>query len=206
MNHLNLYYTQNNCILFHIPINLTILASELKPSEIAIFTAASEAFCQKNINCSIEESITRFEPVIASARAQDIRVRGYISCVLGCPYSGDIDPRKVAALTQRLLDLGCFEVSLGDTIGAGTPESTRDLMNALDGIDSGLLAAHFHDTGGRALENLLVALEYGIAVIDGSVGGLGGCPYAGTIAGNVCSENVLFMLHEYLGKLSIRFL
>ena len=165
-----------------------------------MFTAASEAFCQKNINCSIEESLARFEPVISLAQENNILVRGYVSCVLGCPYSGEVNPSTVKSVAQKLLDMGCYEVSLGDTIGIGTPESTRLLMETLDGIDMSRMAAHFHDTGNRALDNLLVALEYGITVIDSSVGGLGGCPYAKKAVGNVCTENVIYMLEQLLGN------
>ena len=139
-------------------------------------------------------------PIIEMAKQNNIRIRGYVSCVMGCPYSGDVDPKLVRKLTERLLEMGCFEVSLGDTIGIGTPEKTEVLMQELKGVDANKLAAHFHDTGNMALENLLVALEHGIAVIDTSVGGLGGCPYAKKAVGNVCTENVIFMLESGLGK------
>jgi hydroxymethylglutaryl-CoA lyase len=167
--------------------------------EVAIFTAASETFTRKNINCSIDESFARFGAVMEMARAHDIRVRGYVSCVLGCPYEGAIDPARAADVAARLLDLGCFEVSLGDTIGTGTPESTGALLAALSTrtpVDK--LAAHFHDTYGRAVDNLRIALAAGIAVVDSAAGGLGGCPYAPGAAGNVSTEKVLALLEELL--------
>lgn len=163
--------------------------------EVAIFTAASEAFTQKNINCTIDESFARFAAVMEMARAHDIRVRGYVSCVLGCPYAGDIAPAAVAHVAQRLIDIGCFEVSLGDTIGTGTPDTTLAMVQAVKAVvPVAKLAAHFHDTYGRALDNLRVALGEGIAVIDSAAGGLGGCPYAPGAAGNVSTESVVRML------------
>lgn len=163
--------------------------------EIAVFTAASESFNKKNINCSIQESLDRFKPVIQSALTDSKKVRGYVSCVMGCPYEGPITPESVNKVALKLLEMGCYEVSLGDTIGIGTPELTHKLMQSMEApIDR--LAVHFHDTGDKAIENIQVALGYGIRVIDSSVAGLGGCPYANTTAGNVCSENVVYVLNE----------
>ena len=173
---------------------------ELDCDEIAVFTAASEAFTKKNTNCSIQESLERIPPIIELAKKNNIRVRGYVSCIMGCPYSGEVDPKLVRNLTIQLLEMGCFEVSLGDTIGSGTPQKTRNLLNHFSDIDISKIAAHFHDTGNLALENLLIALEYGISVMDSSVGGLGGCPYAQKVVGNVCTENVVYMLEKGLGK------
>jgi isopropylmalate/homocitrate/citramalate synthase len=164
--------------------------------EIAIFTAASESFARKNINCSIAESLERFAPVCAAAATHHIRVRGYISCVLGCPYEGEIAPQRVADVAERLLDLGCYEISLGDTIGVGTPGKTQILLDSVaKRVPVEKLAVHFHDTYGQALANILAALEKGIAVVDSSVAGLGGCPYAPGASGNVASEDVLYMLN-----------
>nr|WP_188697884.1 hydroxymethylglutaryl-CoA lyase [Bowmanella pacifica] len=163
--------------------------------EVAIFAAASESFSQKNINCSIEESLTRFAPIMAAAKSQGIRVRGYVSCVLGCPYEGDISPQSVLAVSQKLLNMGCYEVSLGDTIGVGTPAKTSALLALLlSHLPAEKLAVHFHDTYGQALANILAALQQGIAVVDSSVAGLGGCPYAKGASGNVASEDVVYML------------
>lgn len=163
--------------------------------EVAVFTAASEAFTQKNINCSIAESLTRFTPVIEAAKANGIRVRGYVSTVLGCPYAGDIAPAQVAAVSRELLDMGCFEISLGDTIGTGTPLKAKRMLEAVArDVPIHQLAAHFHDTYGQALANLYAVLQEGLAVIDSSVAGLGGCPYAKGASGNVASEDVIYML------------
>jgi hydroxymethylglutaryl-CoA lyase len=163
--------------------------------EVAVFTAASEAFTQKNINCTIAESLTRFAPVIEAARANGIRVRGYVSTVLGCPYAGDIAPAQVAAVSRELLDMGCFEISLGDTIGTGTPLKAKRMLEAVArDVPIHQLAAHFHDTYGQALANLYAVLQEGLAVIDSSVAGLGGCPYAKGASGNVASEDVIYML------------
>lgn len=163
--------------------------------EIAIFSAASEAFSQKNTNCSIDQSFDRYQPVVEKSLELGIPVRGYVSCVLGCPYEGIVTPDKVLPVVERLFKLGCYEVSLGDTIGIGTANSTRNLLRAIDpvlGVDS--IAVHFHDTYGQALPNILVALEHGIRVIDSSIGGLGGCPYAKGASGNVATEDVVYML------------
>ncbi len=166
-------------------------------TEVAVFAAASEAFSQKNINCSIEESLERFKPVIAAARSKDIPIRGYISCIAGCPYQGDVPAELVAELTQQLLSMGCYEVSLGDTIGCGTPEQiTAVIETVIKHVPADKLAAHFHDTNGRALDNIRAALALGVAVIDSSVGGLGGCPYANGATGNVSTESVIALLDE----------
>jgi isopropylmalate/homocitrate/citramalate synthase len=163
--------------------------------EVAVFAAASESFSQKNINCSIDESLARFVPVMALAAANNIRVRGYVSCVLGCPYEGDVSPDAVVRVAKKLLDMGCFEISLGDTIGVGTPLKTRALLErVMADVPREKLAVHFHDTYGQALANILVALEEGIAVIDSAASGLGGCPYAKGATGNVATEDVLYML------------
>ena len=164
--------------------------------EIAVFSAASEAFSQKNTNCSIDESIERFRPVIARAQEEGVRVRGYISCVLGCPYEGAVDPQRVAAVARQLYGLGCYEISLGDTIGIGTPLQARDMVATVARVvPMEHLAVHFHDTRGQALANILACLELGVSVVDSSVGGLGGCPYASGATGNVATEDVLYMLH-----------
>ena len=170
-------------------------AIEVNADEVAIFGAASESFSQKNINCSIAESLQRFLPVIELAKKQKIPVRGYVSCVMGCPYEGDIAPQKVAEVSQQLLDMGCYELSLGDTIGVGTPLKTQQLLDAvLEKIPTDKLAVHFHDTYGQALANILVALQHGIAVMDSAVSGLGGCPYAKGASGNVATEDLVYML------------
>jgi hydroxymethylglutaryl-CoA lyase len=162
---------------------------------IAVFGSASEGFSRANINCSVAESIERFKPVIARARADDIKVRGYISCVLGCPYDGEIKPKAVVDVAKILWDLGCYEVSLGDTIGVGTPRKARELLRAVAGyVPMAHLAMHFHDTYGQALANLYAGLEEGARVIDSAAGGLGGCPYAPGATGNVATEDVAYML------------
>lgn len=165
--------------------------------EIALFTAASESFTQKNINATIEESFERFAPVIETAKENNIRIRGYASCVLGCPYEGQIAPEKVAEVAKRLLDAGCYEISLGDTIGIGTPEQTKTMLRIV--VDAGVpldkIALHMHDTYGQALANIYAGLQMGVSVIDSSVAGLGGCPYAKGASGNVATEDVLYMLH-----------
>jgi hydroxymethylglutaryl-CoA lyase len=166
---------------------------------IAVFGSASEAFSRANINCSVAESIERFKPVIARAKADGIKVRGYISCVLGCPYDGEIRPQAVVDVAKVLWDLGCYEVSLGDTIGVGTPKKARALLRAVAGhVPMAHLAMHFHDTYGQALANLYAGMEEGARVIDSAAGGLGGCPYAPGATGNVATEDVVYML-EGLG-------
>ena len=170
-------------------------AAAAKVDEIAVFAAASESFSQKNINCSIAESIERFRPVAEAAKRDRRRLRGYVSCVLGCPYEGEIAPAKVAAVSKALHDLGCEEISLGDTIGVGTPAKAQAMIEAVAAeMPRERLAVHFHDTYGQALANILAALELGIAVVDSAVAGLGGCPYAPGASGNVASEDVLYML------------
>lgn len=164
--------------------------------EVAVFGAASEAFSRANINCSIDESIERFETVCEAAREQDIRVRGYVSCVVGCPYEGDVDPGRVADVAKRIFDLGCYEISLGDTIGVGTPRKVERMIGAVAGhIPLDRLSVHFHDTHGQALANILTALQCGVSGIDSAVSGLGGCPYAHGASGNVATEDVLYMLN-----------
>nr|WP_255590020.1 hydroxymethylglutaryl-CoA lyase [Marinicella sp. NBU2979] len=164
--------------------------------EVAVFTAASESFNQKNINCSIDESFARFAPVLEKAQAHDMQVRGYVSCVLGCPYEGEIDPKVVAQVAHRLHQMGCYEVSLGDTIGTGTPQKAAHMFSlCAEQIPTAQLALHFHDTYGQALANIHACLPLGAAVIDASVAGLGGCPYARGASGNVSTENVVYMLH-----------
>ncbi|MCH6590596.1 MAG: hydroxymethylglutaryl-CoA lyase [Proteobacteria bacterium] len=163
--------------------------------EVAVFAAASETFSRKNINCSISGSLERFAPVCAAAKAKAMRVRGYVSCVLGCPYEGDVPAAAVARVAGRLLAMGCYEISLGDTIGVGTPARAQDLVDAVARVvPVEKLAVHFHDTYGQALANILAVLERGVAVTDGSVAGLGGCPYAEGASGNVASEDVRYML------------
>ena len=165
-------------------------------NEVVVFAAATEAFSQKNINCSIRESLDRFRPVCEAAQAAKIPVRGYISCVLGCPYEGVVDPKAVGGVAGTLMDMGCYEISLGDTIGVGTPADVRALIAAVaEVVAAEKLAVHFHDTYGQALANILAALEMEISVVDSAVGGLGGCPYAEGATGNVASEDVLYMLN-----------
>lgn len=166
-----------------------------RADEVAIFAAASEAFSQKNINCSIDESLARFAAVAEAARAQNIAVRGYISCVAGCPYSGRVTPDTVIHIAQRLLAMGCYEISLGDTIGTGTAGQIKHLIEAVSReISCDKLAVHMHDTYGQALANVYAALESGVSVIDSSVAGLGGCPYAPGAAGNLATEDVVYLL------------
>ncbi len=164
--------------------------------EVAIFAVASETFSHKNINCSIEQSLQRFSALMAAAQQHNIPVRGYVSCVLGCPYEGEVAPQAVAEITGRLLDLGCYEVSLGDTIGVGNAGSMQRLLSVLLArFRPEQLAVHCHDTYGQALSNILVALQHGIHTVDASVAGLGGCPYAPGASGNVATEDVVYMLH-----------
>jgi len=165
-------------------------------TEVAIFGAASEAFSRKNINCSIAESLERFRPVVDAAMASDIRVRGYISCVAGCPYEGDVKPQVVAEVARALFDMGCYEISLGDTIGVGTPGKIRAVIEACaTRVPADRLAGHYHDTYGQALANIYASMEMGVATFDSSVSGLGGCPYARGASGNVATEDVVYMLH-----------
>jgi len=164
-------------------------------SEIAVFTAASETFNRKNINASIDESIERFVPVMQRAKTDGVRVRGYVSTVLGCPYQGEVPLADVVHVAQRLHELGCYEISLGDTIGVGTPDKARAMLRAVaEQVPISALAVHFHDTYGQALANILACLEEGVSVVDSSVSGTGGCPYAHGATGNVASEDVAYML------------
>jgi isopropylmalate/homocitrate/citramalate synthase len=160
--------------------------------EVAVFAAASEAFSKKNINCSIAESMERFAPIFPEAKNSGLKVRGYISCVVGCPYEGEVKPEKVAEVAGKLYDMGCYEVSLGDTIGVGTPGRVQELIDAFGGPDR--LAVHFHDTYGQALANTLAALQAGVTIVDASAGGLGGCPYAESATGNLATEDLLWQL------------
>jgi hydroxymethylglutaryl-CoA lyase len=165
-------------------------------TEVAVFGAASEAFSKKNINCSVAESLERFRPVVDAAMASNIRVRGYISCVVGCPYQGGVKPQLVAEVARALYDMGCYEVSLGDTIGVGTPGKTQAMIEACTKyVPADKLAGHYHDTYGQALANIYASLELGVATFDSSVSGLGGCPYAKGASGNVATEDVVYMLH-----------
>ena len=171
-------------------------ALEADAKEIAVFSAASETFTQKNTNCSIEESINRFRPVLEEAQKNNIQVRGYISCVLGCPYQGHVPVEDVINLAAKMIEMGCFQISLGDTIGAGTPVQAKSMVQKVaEKVPVSKLALHFHDTRGQALANIYACLELGITVIDASVAGLGGCPYAKGATGNVATEDVVFMLH-----------
>ena len=164
--------------------------------EVAVFGAASESFSRKNINCSISESLERFRPVAEAARAEGVRLRGYVSCVLGCPYEGEVPVARVAEVAAALKDLGCYEISLGDTIGVGTPAKARAMVETVAAaVPVDALAVHFHDTYGQALANIFACLELGVATVDSSVSGLGGCPYAKGASGNVASEDVLYMLN-----------
>ncbi|MBR7214631.1 hydroxymethylglutaryl-CoA lyase [Pseudomonas sp. B2021] len=164
--------------------------------EVAVFAAASEAFSQRNINCSISESLERFAPIMASAKQHGVSVRGYVSCVLGCPYEGVIAPEQVAAVARELYAMGCYEVSLGDTIGTGTAGATRRLFEVVGAqVPRDKLAGHFHDTYGQAIANIYASLLEGITVFDSSIAGLGGCPYAKGASGNVATEDVLYLLN-----------
>jgi hydroxymethylglutaryl-CoA lyase len=165
-------------------------------TEVAVFGAATEAFSKKNINCSIAESLERFRPVIENSLKNKIKVRGYVSCVITCPYEGDVRPEKVAELAGALYDMGCYEISLGDTIGAGTPGKTQAMIEACaKRVPIEKLAGHYHDTYGQALANIYASMELGVATFDASVAGLGGCPYAKGATGNVATEDVVYMLH-----------
>jgi hydroxymethylglutaryl-CoA lyase len=165
-------------------------------TEVAVFGAASESFSKKNINCSIAESLERFRPVVETAGRDKIKVRGYISCVVACPYEGEIKPAKVAEVAGALYDMGCYEISLGDTIGAATPGRTQAMIEACSKrVPTDRLAGHYHDTYGQALANIYASMEMGVAAFDSSVSGLGGCPYAKGASGNVATEDVVYMLH-----------
>ncbi|MEI8614034.1 hydroxymethylglutaryl-CoA lyase [Shewanella sp. PP-He15 brown] len=172
------------------------LALDAKASEVAIFGAASQSFSQRNINCSIEESIDRFIPLMELAKAHNIPVRGYVSCVLGCPYEGEIAVSEVARVSEILYKMGCYEISLGDTIGVGTPQKARRMLQTVsEQVPIEKLALHFHDTYGQALANILACLDLGVRVFDSSVAGLGGCPYAKGASGNLATEDLVYMLH-----------
>lgn len=171
-------------------------ALECGVKEIAVFTTPSEQFAQHNTNCTVAESLARIKEVIIAAQAENLKVRGYVSCVLGCPYEGDMDAKKVAHVSKVLLDMGCYEISLGDTIGVGTPCKTQHLLSEVAKVvPIPQIAVHFHDTYGQALANIYVALELGVAIIDSSTAGIGGCPYAKGAAGNVATEDVLYLLN-----------
>lgn len=171
-------------------------AMDAGAEEVAVFSAASESFSRKNTNCSVEESLKRSADVINAAKTAGVRVRGYVSCVLGCPYEGSIDPQVVADVAARMYNMGCYEISLGDTIGVGTPGSMREMLGrVLERVPVRSVAVHCHDTYGQALANILTALEMGVSVVDSSVAGLGGCPYAKGATGNVATEDVVYMLH-----------
>lgn len=181
-------------------------AIAVNTDEVAIFGAASESFSQKNINCSIEESLERFEPIMAAAKNANIKVRGYVSCVLGCPYEGDISPKQVAMVANKLYQMGCYEISLGDTIGVGTPANVIKMIQDVSiYVPIEKLAVHFHDTYGQALTNIFAALQMGIAVVDSAIAGLGGCPYAKGASGNVATEDVVYMLNGLNIKTGIDF-
>lgn len=172
------------------------LAKAAGVKEVAIFGAASESFSQKNINCTIAESLERFEPIMEQAKQDNIKVRGYVSCVLGCPYEGDIALENVVYVAKRLYDMGCYEISLGDTIGVGTPQKAQEMLLAVaEVVPMAQLAVHFHDTYGQALANLFACLQVGVTVIDSAVAGLGGCPYAKGASGNVATEDVVYLLN-----------
>ena len=188
----------------HLPGEFHVLVPNYKGYEaahaagarvVSVFAAASEGFSRANINCSIEESIERFKPVLARAKTDGVKVRGYISCVLGCPFDGEIKPKAVADVAKTLWDLGCYEISLGDTIGVGTPTKAREMLRAVGAhVPPTSLAMHFHDTYGQALVNLYAGIEEGVHVIDSAAGGLGGCPFAPGATGNVATEDVVYML------------
>lgn len=171
-------------------------AVAVNADEVAIFGAASQSFSQKNINCSIEESLERFAPIMEAAKKANIKVRGYVSCVLGCPYEGDIEPEQVALVAEKLLAMGCYEISLGDTVGVGNPASVTKMIQAVSArVPVEKLAVHFHDTYGQALTNIYAALQLGVSVVDSAIAGLGGCPYAKGASGNVATEDVVYMLN-----------
>ena len=172
-------------------------ARAAKADTVAVFGAASESFSKKNINASIEESLERFRPVIEAAKADSVRVRGYVSCVLGCPYEGKIPVANVVRVSKALYDMGCYEISLGDTIGVGTAGEARAMIRAVSGeVPAAALAGHYHDTYGQSLANIWASIEEGVTTFDSSVSGLGGCPYAPGASGNVATEDVVYMLHN----------
>ncbi|TYC53450.1 hydroxymethylglutaryl-CoA lyase [Rhodobacterales bacterium] len=172
-------------------------AKKVSADEVAIFGSASEGFSRKNINCSVAESIERFKPLAEKAREDGIPLRGYVSCVTDCPYDGETPPEKVAEVARSLFDLGCYEISLGDTIGAGTPETIGRMLDAVvQAVPADRLAGHYHDTKGRALDNIEISLEKGLRTFDSSIGGLGGCPYAPGAKGNVATEAVVELVHR----------
>lgn len=185
-------------------IQLSLLTPNLKGfqsalavgcTEVAVFTAASESFTQKNINCSIDQSFEKFADVMNAAKANNIKVRGYVSCMVDCPYEGAIDPQQVVKVSKRLLDMGCYEISLGETIGTATPDRVKKVWNAcLSELDSSILAGHFHNTYGMAIANIYQSLQQGIRIFDSSIAGLGGCPYAKGAAGNVATEDLYYLL------------
>ncbi|WP_046113724.1 hydroxymethylglutaryl-CoA lyase [Aquincola tertiaricarbonis] len=187
------------------PVNYPVLAPNMKgyeaavaagAKEVAVFAAASEAFSQKNINCSIAESIARFEPVFEAARRDGVRVRGYLSCVIACPYEGPVAPQQVAEVARRLFELGSYEVSLGDTIGTGTPATVQRMLEAVAAnIPVAQLAGHYHDTYGMGVANVFASYQFGLRSFDSSIAGLGGCPYAKGATGNVATEDVVYLLH-----------
>lgn len=201
---------QSDVLFTQLPKDLNIQFSLLTPNlkgfeaaravgcqEVAVFTAASESFTQKNINCSIDESLEKFSDVMAAAKASNIKVRGYVSCMVDCPYEGAIDPQRVANVSKRLLDMGCYEVSLGETIGTATPDRVKKVWDVcLAEMDSHVLAGHFHNTYGMAIANIYQSLLQGIRVFDSSIAGLGGCPYAKGASGNVATEDLYYLLSK----------
>lgn len=181
-------------------------ALAVNADEVAIFGAASESFSQKNINCSIEESLERFAPIMEAAKKANIKVRGYVSCVLGCPYEGDIDAEQVAFVAEKLFAMGCYEISLGDTVGVGNPASVTKMIRSVSArVPTDKLAVHFHDTYGQALTNIYAALQMGVKVVDSAIAGLGGCPYAKGASGNVATEDVVYMLNGLSINTNINF-
>jgi hydroxymethylglutaryl-CoA lyase len=186
-------------------VNYSVLVPNMKgfeaavaagAQEVSVFAAASETFSRRNINCSIDESLERFEPVFRAARERGVRVRGYVSCVVGCPYEGDVPPQRASDVAARLFDSGCYEVSMGDTIGVGSPASVRRMLEAAARrVPMDRLAGHYHDTYGMAVANVAASYDMGVRVFDSSVSGLGGCPYAKGASGNVATEDVVYLLH-----------
>ncbi|WP_288396156.1 hydroxymethylglutaryl-CoA lyase [uncultured Acinetobacter sp.] len=187
-------------------LNLSLLTPNLKGfdaalavgcKEVAVFTAASESFTRKNINCSIDESLERFSEIFQAAQANHVRVRGYVSCMVDCPYEGAIDPKQVVNVVKRLYEMGCYEISLGETIGTATPDRVQKVWQAcLAELDSNILAGHFHNTYGMAIANIYQSLQHGIRVFDSSLAGLGGCPYAKGASGNVATEDLYYLLSQ----------